>query len=90
MKLWEKIFFGMLAIIILFILGFVFIYMPTRAKSLEKRASDFMREFKPQAEAIDAKFNHKDTIVNGIKWHYVDEGPKNGRVILFMHGLPEG
>ena len=90
MKIWERIVFGIFGILILLILGFVFIYVPARAKSLEKRAADFMREFKPQAEAIDAKFHHKDRIVNGIKWHYVDEGPENGKVILFMHGLPEG
>jgi pimeloyl-ACP methyl ester carboxylesterase len=29
-------------------------------------------------------------VVNGIQWHYVDEGNPNGTVILFLHGLPEG
>jgi pimeloyl-ACP methyl ester carboxylesterase len=81
---------GMLGIIILLIMGVVFIYVPGRTNRLEKRAADFVREFKPQAEEIDAKFHHQDRTVNGIKWHYVDEGSQNGRVILFMHGLPEG
>jgi pimeloyl-ACP methyl ester carboxylesterase len=29
-------------------------------------------------------------MVNGIHWHYVDEGARDGQVVLFMHGLPEG
>ncbi len=29
-------------------------------------------------------------MVNCIKWHYVDEGVRDGEVVLFIHGLPEG
>lgn len=50
----------------------------------------FRAEFQPTHDAIDAQFNHKEQVVNGIQWHYVDEGARDGRVILFLHGLPEG
>jgi epoxide hydrolase 4 len=29
-------------------------------------------------------------MVNGIRWHYVDEGASDGEAVLFLHGLPEG
>jgi len=40
-------------------------------------------------DAIDASFNHRDKVVNGIQWYYVDEGAPEGTVILFLHSLPE-
>jgi hypothetical protein len=49
-----------------------------------------MADFRAKANEIDSKFNHQDIVVNGIKWHYVDQGPKDGTVIVFLHGLPEG
>lgn len=41
-------------------------------------------------DAIDAGFKHGYRTVNGIHWHYVDQGAPGGEVILFLHGLPEG
>ncbi len=70
--------------------AFVWIYAPHRAKELAGKYDRFRAEFQPKHDAIDARFNHHDRVVNGIKWHYVDEGNPDGRVILFLHGLPEG
>ncbi len=49
-----------------------------------------MEQFEPTAAAIDRTYNHRDTVVNGIRWHYVDEGKVGGVPVLFLHGLPEG
>jgi hypothetical protein len=90
MKGWHKT--VSIAIITLGVPAFWFfdIYGPQRADRLAANASSFMNKFRSKAGEIDSKFNHRDTAVNGIKLHYVDEGPRDGKVILFMHGLPEG
>lgn len=70
--------------------AFVWIYTPLRAKRLAGTYAQFWADFQPTHDAVDAQFNHQDKVVNGIQWHYVDEGSPNGKVILFLHGLPEG
>jgi len=55
----------------------------------EEKNSIFRQEFGATAAKIDAQYRHKDKTVNGIKWHYVEQGPDEGPVILFLHGLPE-
>ena len=55
----------------------------------EEKNSTFRREFSSTAARIDSQYRHKDTTVKGIKWHYVEQGPADGPVILFLHGLPE-
>jgi len=69
---------------------FIWIYAPIRAKNLADQYAKFRADFQATHDAIDAQFNHQDRLVNGIQWHYVDEGNPNGKVILFLHGLPEG
>ncbi|OZJ02659.1 hypothetical protein BZG36_04774 [Bifiguratus adelaidae] len=34
-------------------------------------------------------FNHQSANVNGIRLHYVDEGPKDGEPLLLIHGFPD-
>jgi pimeloyl-ACP methyl ester carboxylesterase len=70
--------------------AFVWVYAPLRAKSLSAKYAKFRADFQSTHDAIDAQFNHQDRVVNGIQWHYVDEGNPDGEVILFLHGLPEG
>jgi len=65
------------------------ILAPLRTKRLAEKYARFWADFQATHDAIDAEFNHQDRVVNGIKWHYVDEGARNGEVILFLHGLPE-
>ncbi|KAG0234331.1 hypothetical protein BGW42_006723 [Actinomortierella wolfii] len=36
-----------------------------------------------------ASFNHQYTILGGYRYHYVDEGPRDGPVIFFVHGFPD-
>jgi pimeloyl-ACP methyl ester carboxylesterase len=74
----------------LLIAAFIWIYAPMRAQNLAEKYAKFRADFQPTHDAIDARFNHQDRTVNGIQWHYVDEGSPNGKVILFLHGLPEG
>jgi epoxide hydrolase 4 len=69
---------------------FVWVYAPLRARNLAAKYEQFRAEFQPTHDAIDAQFNHQEVVVNGIQWHYVDEGNPQGEVILFLHGLPEG
>ena len=70
--------------------GFVWVYAPMRAKSLDEKYAQLRAQTQSAHDAIDAQFNHQDRVVNGIQWHYVDEGARDGQVILFLHGLPEG
>lgn len=79
-----------LAGIALLLALFVWVYAPFRAKSLAAEYEQFRSEHQAEHDAVDAQFNQKDTVVNGIQWHYVDEGNPDGTVILFLHGLPEG
>lgn len=69
---------------------FVWVYSPLRARNLAAKYEQFRTEHEAEHDAIDAQFNQKDMVVNGIQWHYVDEGTPTGTVILFLHGLPEG
>ena len=68
---------------------FVWIYAPIRAKRLSAKYEKFRKDCQSQHEMIDAQFDQQDRIVNGLPWHYVDEGNLMGTVILFLHGLPE-
>ncbi|KAI8595629.1 Alpha/Beta hydrolase protein, partial [Dissophora ornata] len=36
-----------------------------------------------------SKFNHQTAICGGYKYHYVDEGPKNGIPVVLIHGFPD-
>jgi epoxide hydrolase 4 len=65
-------------------------YAPIRTNRLEKKYEQFRADFQATHDAIDARYNHQNRVVHGIQWHYVDEGNPNGKVILFLHGLPEG
>lgn len=56
---------------------------------LAKKYENFRREMTPLHQRMDADFNQQDRVVGGNHWHFVDEGPKNGPVVLFLHGLPE-
>jgi len=69
---------------------FVWIYAPLRTINLAAKYAQFRAEHQAEHDAIDAQFHQKNMVVNGLQWHYVDEGNPNGPVILFLHGLPEG
>ena len=70
--------------------GFFFGFAPFRAERSAAANAQFRVDHQAAHDAVDAKFNQQDKLVNGISWHYVDEGSPNGKVILFLHGLPEG
>jgi len=75
---------GLLVVVI------VWVYAPLRTRSLAAKYTRFRAEYLPEHGAIDARFNQRDRVVNGIRWHYIDEGNPDGAVVLFLHGLPEG
>jgi pimeloyl-ACP methyl ester carboxylesterase len=77
---------GILAAILLIIIGLG----PVRAAWLDNYYAKFRVEHQAEHDAVDAQFNQFDVNVNGMAWHYVEQGPKDGPVILFLHGLPEG
>jgi epoxide hydrolase 4 len=70
--------------------AFTWAYAPLRARRLSKKYARFRWDFEAKHDEIDSAFHHQDRVVKGIKWHYVDEGNSAGKVILFLHGLPEG
>ena len=74
----------------LLLAAFVWIYAPIRARNLAAQYEQFRAEHQAEHDTIDTQFNQHDTVVNGLKWHYVEAGNPNGTVILFLHGLPEG
>lgn len=74
----------------LLLAGFIWVYAPLRANRLSAEYEQFRAEHQPGHDAIDAQFHQADVVVDGIRWHYVDEGNPDGTVILFLHGLPEG
>jgi pimeloyl-ACP methyl ester carboxylesterase len=88
-----KLLFGGLLILIAVFLKFT-------SDKLQKRDEDFVETFQPIHKELDSAFHHHDIIVNGIQWHYVDEGGRAlnksagasdpAPVILFIHGFPEG
>ena len=86
----KKYVFIILAGLGLLAVAFVWVYVPLRAKNLAAKYEAFRAEHQVEHDAIDTQFNQQDTVVNGLKWHYVDEGNPDGQVILFLHGLPEG
>ena len=86
---WKITIGTMLALVVL-ITGFIWVFAPLRAHKLDAEYASFRIDFQAEHDAIDSRFNQQDKLVNGIKWHYVDEGDRDGQVVLFMHGLPEG
>jgi pimeloyl-ACP methyl ester carboxylesterase len=74
----------------LLLAAYIWIYAPIRARNLAAQYDQFRAEHQAEHDAIDAQFNQHDTVVNGLKWHYVEAGNPGGTVILFLHGLPEG
>jgi hypothetical protein len=34
-------------------------------------------------------YNHNYIKIDGYNFHYVDEGPKDGELVLLVHGWPE-
>jgi pimeloyl-ACP methyl ester carboxylesterase len=85
----ENIFSFIFFILAALFVGFIWGYTPYRASWLDAKYARFRSDFQEAHDAIDAKFNHQDRVVNGIHWHYVDEGARDGGFVLFMHGLPE-
>jgi len=85
-----KIVTGIALAMVILVAGFVWVFAPLRARHLDAEYASFRADFQSQHDAIDSRFNQRDAVVNGIKWHYVDEGARDGQVVLFMHGLPEG
>ncbi len=69
---------------------FAWVHAPRRAKRLADKYARFRAEFQPVHDALDAEFHHHECVVDGIRWHYVEEGAPDGTPILFLHGLPEG
>ncbi len=69
---------------------FVWVYAPIHARKLSQKYAKFRAVFQGKHDAIDAQFNHQDRVVNGLQWHYIDEGNPEGKVTLFLHRLPEG
>jgi pimeloyl-ACP methyl ester carboxylesterase len=84
---WLGIIIGGIALLLVL---FVWVYVPIRARNLTAQYEQFRAEYQAEHDAIDAQFNQYDTVVNGLKWHYVEAGNPDGPVILFLHGLPEG
>ncbi len=74
----------------LLVAAFVRVFAPLRAKKMAAKYKQFREDFQATHEAMDAEFNQQERVVNGVQWHYVDEGDPEGPVILFLHGLPEG
>jgi epoxide hydrolase 4 len=68
---------------------FVWLYAPIRARRLSGTYEQFRKDFHAQHERIDAQFRQHDRMVDGLQWHYVDEGNPSGTAVLFLHGLPE-
>jgi hypothetical protein len=62
---------------------------PVQSARLARKYARFRAEHQAEHDAIDAQFNHKDVELDGINWHYVDHGPRDGTAILLLHGMPE-
>ncbi|WP_207591191.1 alpha/beta fold hydrolase [Halomontanus rarus] len=37
----------------------------------------------------DLRVTHRETIANGVRLHYVEAGPDDGDLVVFLHGFPE-
>src|SRR5664280_1969750 len=61
-----------------------------RARRVAAEYTRFRADFQATHDAIDAAYDHRERVVDGIRWHYVEAGAPDGEVILFLHGLPEG
>jgi pimeloyl-ACP methyl ester carboxylesterase len=81
-------------LIIISVAAIIFILVvlagPVQSARLAKKYARFRAEHQAEHDAIDAQFNHKDLQLDGINWHYVDHGPRDGTAILLLHGMPEG
>ena len=73
------------AVIILFII----LAGPVRSKRVARKYVRFRAEHQAEHDKIDAKFTQHEIEINGLKWHYVEQGPADGPVLLLLHGLPE-
>jgi pimeloyl-ACP methyl ester carboxylesterase len=79
-----------ISLVLVILFAAVAIWLPIRARRLDAQYTAFRRDFEPRHVAIDSLFHQKDAVVNGIRWHYIEEGAPDGIPILFLHGLPEG
>jgi pimeloyl-ACP methyl ester carboxylesterase len=52
------------------------VFFKFTSNKLEKQYEEFRKTFEPIHKELDSPFHHHDIIVNGIHWHYVDEGGK--------------
>jgi epoxide hydrolase 4 len=77
------------AIVVIVILLLVVLVGSLRSRGLAIKYERFRAEHQAEHDKIDSRFIHHDVEVNGIKWHYVEQGPADGTVLLLMHGLPE-
>lgn len=68
---------------------FILIIEPVRKKSLRKKYDKFREDNQIVHDKIDSEYSHRHVEVNGLRWHYVEYGSKDGPVILFLHGFPE-
>lgn len=52
---------------------------------------NFRNSFRQEYESIKNQWNLKTKLVNGVNWHYADEGDESNteKVVLFLHGFPE-
>lgn len=69
---------------------FILLAGPVTDTRLRKRYAAFRKEHQAEHDRLDAKFQHRDVEVSGLKWHYVEQGPADGLAVILLHGLPEG
>lgn len=74
----------------LFVLFFVLVFAPIRAKVLANNQEKFSEQTQQSHDQIDSRFNHQYKTAGGVNWHYIEAGNPKGEVILLVHGLPEG
>ena len=77
-------------IIVVVVLLLVLIVGPLQSAMLARRYARFRAGHQKEHDAIDAQFQHHAIQVGGVNWHYVEQGPADGPVVLLLHGLPEG
>ncbi len=68
---------------------FVWGHAPQRAKRLAEKYERFRADLQFAHDALDAQFQHHECVVDGLRWHYVEEGDPGGTPVLLLHGLPE-
>jgi epoxide hydrolase 4 len=73
----------------LFLFALIFYVARNRTQKLFRQYDTFRTEFETNHTSINLGFNHYQLLVEGTHWHYVDEGPRDGPVVLFIHGFPE-